>query len=325
MDQEIILLLKKYIHNGCNPQELEKVSAVIRSGNFKAEWEQVLEEEAAMDMADDSPFEEPGFHAEKIFQRINSTIRPARKFRIQPWLTGIAAALLLTLSIGYLFLKPGTLPESNRMVLRLVSPRGQQKKITLSDGTQVILNCGSTLTCKAQFNGTKREVYLDGEAFFNVKHDNKKPFLVHSGRLHVQVLGTSFNVRAYRSDAKTTVSVASGKVGVNSNRSSGTYMLLPGDLISYNHNNEFKTSKISREEILAWQKGTLIFHLETIREIAPVLERYYGVSITIHQNQSAAKQVTASFARKTLPQVLEILSQTSDFKYVINKNKVFIN
>lgn len=325
MDQEIILLLKKYISNTCNPQELEKVSAVIRSGNFKAEWEQVLEEEAAKDMADDSPFEEPDFHSEKIFQRINSTITPVRKFRIQPWLTGVAAALLLTFSIGYLFLKPGILPESNRTVLRLVSPRGQQKKITLSDGTQVILNCGSTLTCKAQFNDTKREVYLDGEAFFNVKHDDKKPFLVHSGRLHIQVLGTSFNVRAYRSDAKTTVSVASGKVGVNSNRSSGTYMLLPGDLISYNHNNEFKTSKISREEILAWQKGTLIFHMETIREIAPVLERYYGVSITIHHNQSAAKQVTASFTRKTLSQVLEILSQTSDFKYVINKNKVFIN
>lgn len=325
MDQEIIQLLKKYISNDCNPQELEKVREIVRSGNFKAEWEQVLQEEAAFDMVDDSPVNEPDFRAEEVFQRINSTITPVRKFRIQPWLTGVAAALLLTFSIGYLFLKPGTTSESNKTVLRLVSPQGQQKKITLSDGTQVILNCGSTLSYTAQFNDTKREVYLDGEAFFKVKHDDKKPFLVHSGKLNVQVLGTSFNVRSYRSDAKTTVSVASGKVGVNSNKSSGTYMLLPGDLLSYNHNNEFKTGKISQEEILAWQKGTLIFHLETIQEIAPVLERYYGVSITIHQNRSSDKQVTASFTKKTLSQVLEILSQTSDFKYVINKDKVFIN
>jgi len=320
MDQEIIRLLRKYISNRCNPQELEEVRLIIESGNFEQEWEQVLQEAAALDMADDSVIQEPAFNSEKVFNKINSTIRPVRRMVTRPWLIGVAATLLLTLSIGFLFLKNRVTPATNVAVLKLVSPAGQQKKITLVDGTQIILNCGSTLTYASQFNTTKREVYLDGEAFFNVKHDASRPFLVHTGRLKVQVLGTSFNVRAYGADAKTSVSVATGKVGVNGTKASTTYMLLPGERLSYNRNNEFKQDKIKIDDILAWQKGILVFHLETIGEIAPVLERYYGVTVHLNLHLSADKKVTASFTQKTLPQVLEILSQTAGFKYVINKN-----
>ncbi|WP_184550453.1 FecR family protein [Mucilaginibacter sp. FT3.2] len=325
MDQEIIRLLKKYISNNSSPQELEEVRQIIESGNFEQEWELVLKEEAVLDMADDSVIEEPAFDSEKVLDKIRSTTMPVRKLAIQPWLIGIAAILLLTLSIGFLFFKNRAIPATNVAVLKLVSPAGQQKKITLADGTQIILNCGSTLTYAAKFNNTKREVYLDGEAFFNVKHDASRPFLVHTGRLNVQVLGTSFNVRAYRADAKALVSVASGKVGVNGSKPSGTYMLLPGDRLSYNRDNEFKQDKIKLEDILAWQKGILVFHLETIQEIAPVLARYYGIAITLNPHLYANKEVTASFTQKTLPQVLEILSQTAGFKYVINKNEVYIN
>lgn len=325
MDQEVIQLLKKYIANNCSAAELEKVDQIIRSGTFGEEWAHVMEEEAALDMADDHSSAPEHFDAEKVFHKINIAIKPARKFRIHPWLTGIAAALVLTLSITFLFLHTGDTDYSKATVLKLVSPAGKQEKITLSDGTQVTLNCGSTLTYTSRFGEKKREVYLEGEAFFNVKHDDHKPFLVHSDRLHVQVLGTSFNVRAYRSDKKTTVSVASGKVGVNNHKKSATYMLLPGDLLSYNQDNEFKKDKIKAEDILAWQKGILLFRLETIREIAPVLERFYGVSINIQPASASKKQITASFTQKTLPQVLEILSQTAGFTYVIHKNQVSIN
>lgn len=325
MDQEVVQLLRKYISNNCNAIELEKVSQIMLSGSFEQEWQYVLEEEAALDMAVDSPVNDSAFQSEKVLNKINSTINPAPKFKIQPWFIGIAAALLLTLSIGYLFLNNRSSTINNTVLLRLTSPAGKQKKVTLDDGTQVILNCGSTLTYAAHFEGNKREVYLNGEAFFDVKHDDQKPFLVHTGRLNVQVLGTSFNVRSYHTDARAIVSVASGKVGVNSSKAAPTYMLLPGDQLSYNRKNEVKSARVSSEEILAWQKGILIFHLETIREIVPVLERYYGVNITVHRNYSPYKQVTASFTRKTLPEVLEILSQTSGFKYTIDKNQVFIN
>lgn len=297
----------------------------MKSGNFQDEWELVLREEAAADMADDASTHDPAFDAEGVFKKINKTIKPARQIKMQPWLIGVAATLLITLSIGYLFLNNQATSFNHPAVLQLTTLAGQQKQITLADGTQIILNCRSTLTCTAQFDGNKREVYLDGEAFFNVKHDDKKPFIVHTGRLNVQVLGTSFNVQSYRADNRAVVSVASGKVGVNGAKPTSTYMLLPGDRLSYNRKNEFKKDNISIDEIMGWQKGILSFHLETIHDIVPVLERYYGITIHIDHEQKPEKQVTANFNRKTLPQVLEILSQTAGFNYVIHKNEVHIN
>ncbi|MCQ6957317.1 FecR family protein [Mucilaginibacter aquariorum] len=323
MDQEIILLLKKYVANSCHRQELEQARQVLASGNYEEEWKAVLEQEAIDDMADDSAVTD--FDAERVFSRVQSTIKPVRKINISRWSLGIAASLLLVLSAGYLFWKSTLAPVNDGPLLSLVTTAGQQKKITLSDGTDVTLNCGSTLQYTAAFTGAKREVYLNGEAFFNVKHDTKRPFLVHTGRLHVQVLGTSFNVNAYRTDKQAAVSVASGKVGVNNTKVPRTYMLLPGDRLSYNNDNTVIKSKMKIEDMLAWQKRTLVFQLETIREIAPKLERYYGVRIFIKPKSVPFKQVTASFTRRTLPQVLNILSQTAGFSYTINKNEVHIN
>lgn len=325
MDQEVIQLLKKYVQNTCSPQELEEVERIIASGSFENEWKQVLEAEAVIDMASNGVADEPEFNSEAVFRKINNTIHPKRRLTLRPWISAIAAAVLLTLSIGYLFLNRSPAPAGKIAFLHLVNPAGKQKKVTLEDGTQVTLNCGSTLSYAAHFAADKREVFLEGEAFFDVKHDDKKPFLVHTSRVKVQVLGTSFNVRSYAKDARAAVSVATGKVGVNGNKAATTYMLLPGDLLSYSRNNEVRSAKVSTEDIMAWQKGILVFHLETIREIVPVLERYYGVDITVHQHFSQHKQVTASFNNKTLPEVLEILAQTSGFSYTIDKNQVHIH
>ncbi len=322
MDQDIILLLRKYVGNRCTKQELEQVRQILASGSYERELEAVLQEEALNDMADESDVK--NFDSDSVLYRINSTIKPVRKINISRWSLGIAASLLLVLSAGYLFWKSRLQPVKDLPQLSLITTAGQQKKVTLADGTAITLNCGSTLRYTAGFTGSKREVYLDGEAFFNVVHDVNHPFVVHTGRLNVQVLGTSFNVRSYLADTRATVSVATGKVGVNGNEAKGTYMLLPGERLSYNKNNQFKKDNISQDEISGWQKGILIFRLETIQEIAPVLERYYGVSIAINPAHIPRKQVTASFTQKTLPQVLEILSQTGGFIYTISRNEVTI-
>lgn len=323
MDQDIIQLLRKYVGNTCNTQELEKVKQILATGSYEQEWKAILQETAEADMADEAEAED--FDAAGVLRRVNSTIRPVKKLNVSRWSIGIAASLLLMLSVGYLFWKKQLQPAKQLPQLSLITGAGQQKKIKLTDGTEVTLNCGSTLYYTATFVGSKREVYLNGEAFFNVTHNPSHPFIVHTGHLNVHVLGTSFNVRSYRADARSTVSVATGKVGVNGTRSRGTYMLLPGEQLCYNKNNSFTKGVVSQDDIMGWQKGMLIFRLENIEEIMPVLERYYGVSIHIKKSHDVAKQVTARFAQKTLPQVLEILSQTAGFKYDIIKNDIYIN
>ncbi|QEM14259.1 FecR family protein [Mucilaginibacter rubeus] len=321
MDQEIILLLRKYVNNNCNAQELEQVKQIITSGKYDAEWDAVLQEEA---LTEDVEFPDmPDFRQSEVLNRINRSIKPVKKLTFQRWGLGAAAAILIMLSAGYLFLGNQKPVLNNQPLLSVSSIAGQQKKITLADGTEVTLNSLSTLHYKDLFNGTEREVYLEGEAFFNVVHDAQRPFIVHTQKLNVHVLGTSFNVSAYVHDRKTTVSVATGKVGVNVSNSSHANMLLPGDRLSYNGN--IQTDHINPDDVMGWQKGALIFHQESIRDIAPVLERYYGVHIYFGKNQNPGKQVTAAFKQKTLPQVMEILAQTGGFSYRLINNEIHID
>lgn len=323
MDQEIILLLRKYANNSCNARELEQVKQIITSGQYAAEWEAVLLEETLNEDTETSDI--PNFRQDEVLSRINRSIKPVKKLTLPRWSLGVAAAILIMLSAGYLFFSDHNPVSENQPLLSVTSSTGQQKKITLTDGTEVTLNSQSTLHYKDVFNGAKREVYLEGEAFFNVVHDAQHPFIVHTQKLHVQVLGTSFNVRAYARDRKTTVSVATGKVGVNVSNSAHANMLLPGDRLSYNADNNIQTDHINPDDVLGWQKGILIFHQESIRDIAPVLERYYGVHIYFGKNNNPGKQVTAAFKQKTLSQVMVILSQTAGFTYQLTNNEIHID
>ncbi|WP_114936609.1 FecR family protein [Mucilaginibacter endophyticus] len=322
MNQEIILLLRKYANNNCNARELEQVKQIITSGQYDAEWEAVLLEEALNDDTETS--DTLNFRQDEVLNRINRSTKPVKKLAFPRWSLGAAAAILIMLSAGYLFFSNRNPVSNNQPLLSVSSSAGQQKKITLTDGTEVALNSQSTLYYKDVFNGSKREVYLDGEAFFNVVHDAQHPFIVHTQKLNVQVLGTSFNVSAYTHDRKTTVSVATGKVGVNVTNSSHASMLLPGDRLSYN--GTINTDHINPDDVLGWQKGMLIFHQESIRDIAPVLERYYGAHISFGKNNNnPGKQVTAAFKQKTLQQVMVILSQTAGFSYQLTNNEIHID
>ncbi|MDR6944233.1 ferric-dicitrate binding protein FerR (iron transport regulator) [Mucilaginibacter pocheonensis] len=321
MDQEIILLLRKYAANNCSAHELEQVRQIIASGKYYAEWEAVLLEESLTE--DTGPSDASDFKQAEVLNRINRSIKPVKRLIFPRWSLGAAAAILIMLSAGYLFFSNRNPVLNNRTLLSVSSSDGQQKKITLADGTEVTLNSLSTIHYKDIFNGGKREVYLEGEAFFNVVHDAQHPFIVHTQKLNVHVLGTSFNVSAYIHDKKTTVSVATGKVGVNVSNSAYANMLLPGDRLSYNGN--IQTSHINPDDILGWQKGILIFHQESIRDIAPVLERYYGVHIYFGKNNDPGKQITAAFKQKTLQQVMMILSQTAGFTYKLTNNEIHID
>ncbi|HEY0176676.1 MAG TPA: FecR family protein, partial [Pedobacter sp.] len=223
MNQDIIVLLKKYAGNNCTPEEMEQVRHILRSGQYEEEWSVIIQEEAN----EDPEITGAGFDAERLFKRINSTIEPRKKIIPYQWAAGIAAALLISLSIGYLSLNKDLFKTDPVYFARQITKAGEQKIITLTDGSRIILNNASKLTYPSVFSRNKREVYLSGEAFFDVKHDSSRPFLVHASHLKVQVLGTSFNIKSYQADHHTTVSVATGKVGVNSNRPSDTYMLLP--------------------------------------------------------------------------------------------------
>lgn len=326
MNKEIKDLLAKYISNQCTAEELQQVKAVLKSGLYEQEWLALMEEEAALDQLAISELPPLLFNASGVFEKVIQATAPRKKTYPYQWAIGIAAALLFMLTAGYLTYTSNFSPKQQVYLVQQATHAAERRTIVLADGSRVTLNNKSKLRYSSVFTNTKREVYLTGEAFFEVVHDIKRPFIVHTSTLKVQVLGTSFNVKSYEHDARVSVGVATGKVGVNGMNVKKTYMLLPGNLLSCNKSDTlFKQSTVSIDEILGWQNGLLVFHQESLRDIVPELERWYNVTIQINTANLLKKRITASFSKKPLAEVMDILSKTGGFTYMINKNKVEIN
>jgi len=205
---------------------------------------------------------------------------------------------------------------------------GEKKRISLSDGSVVFVNSASSIRFPVEFIGHTREVYLKGEAFFEVSHKKEHPFIVHAEKLKIQVLGTSFGVKAYHPDEQMEVAVATGKVGVMPDRKSKglVWMLTPGQQLRYSK----ATGQFSREQVLIsdiknWQQNILVFNFETLEDITRKLERVYAVKFTFKDRSLLKKRFQLKVENETLSNILKLLSISGDgFKYHITGRQVII-
>lgn len=253
----------------------------------------------------------------------------AKITRFPGWIRSVAASLLILSAItGFFYFnnKSHHLAISPVAFRQTTTETGEMKIITLTDGTKITLNNESRLKYPITFNGTTREVFLTGEAFFDVAHNPKKPFKVYTDKVNVQVLGTSFNVKAYREDEELSVSVATGKVGVIPTAAkTKAYILLPGDRLAYNHSTEsFSQSRVSVVNISAWQKGKFIFKNETLENITRQLERCYKVKFSFNNKSLLAKQISLKVKNQSVNTVMKALSISGEFRYKIEDNKVTV-
>jgi len=202
----------------------------------------------------------------------------------------------------------------------LIVPRASFYKITLSDGTKVWVNAQSNLTFPAQFSASERRVRLEGEAYFEVAHDDKKPFFVESNAGEIKVLGTHFNVFAYHDNIRTTL--VEGKVEVR--QKDNTLELNPGEFASLSNSNLVK-GKADVLQDLAWHNNEFYFKKETIVNIAHQLSRWYDLEVKFRGNVKLNKEYSGSIQRDVkLSQVLEMLSYVSDLKFEIRGKELII-
>ena len=206
-------------------------------------------------------------------------------------------------------------------------PNGKRFELQLSDGTIVHLNSGTTLKYPVKFiAGENRQVFLDGEAFFEVTKDKKHPFVVNADKLNVQVLGTHFNVSSYPEDEHTDVVLVEGSVGLytanekfNSDKNT---VLKPGYKGSFNKNNSLiNTKEVNTDLYTSWINGGLMFRDMNFNTICKKLERHYDVSIIIKNNKLANEKFNASFGDKPIEKVLTYFKDVYGFEYT-NKNNV---
>jgi hypothetical protein len=212
----------------------------------------------------------------------------------------------------------------------LTIPFGKRFNLELSDGTKVTLNSGSSLKYPVNFsNEVNRNVFITGEAYFQVSKDKKHPFIVHTDQLNVQVLGTSFNVSTYEEDSFADVVLVEGSVEMYaknwiSNPKENT-VLNPGVKGSFDKkNNTIKTQNVSTSIYTSWINGELVFRNMTFDNILKKMERHYNVSIVNKNKELGSEEFNARFGDEPIKKVLNYLKVTYKINYTIKDNNIII-
>ena len=201
--------------------------------------------------------------------------------------------------------------------LEVEAPAGARINFELTDGTRVWLNHGSKLKYPYRFTGKSRNVFLTGEAFFEVAHNKDIPFVVGTSRIDVKATGTVFNVSAYPDESLVKTTLIEGRVILfekASNRKIKT--LSPNECLKYDSNKHrymLETEDINK--YTAWKDGKLVFKNDLIEDVAKKLSRWYNIEVEVSDKKAKEFTFTATFSDETLPQALELLSSASPVIY----------
>lgn len=227
-------------------------------------------------------------------------------------------------------LKEDPQPGSTAMN-EVVVPYGKKSQLLLADGTKVWLNAGSRLGFPSEFPGKKREVYLEGEAYFEVAGSESQPFVVKAREIAVRVLGTRFNISAYSTDQTIETVLLEGSISLSDNES-GIFtrketVLSPNHKASFGKaNRQFKVDRVADAGFyIAWTSGWFMFAQESLQSVLHKLERYYNVEFLLERSFPAADLISGKLDLKdSLDQVMMALADVSGIEYRISGGKVII-
>ncbi|MFT4023143.1 MAG: FecR domain-containing protein [Flavihumibacter sp.] len=245
-------------------------------------------------------------------------------------LAAVAALLAVVFVIGWLF--NSHIHKSAEKQPAVVAGKKQPENsvIFLPDGSKVILSGGSRLNYPSTFNGMKkREVFLTGEAFFDVAQNPSMPFVVQTDKITTEVLGTAFNIKANAGDGRIAVTVTRGKVQVKDkeqNRLLG--VLTPNQQIVYDKEKVSSTcQQVDTTSIVSWKKEDLFCNNLTIMEVAGLLSERYQTSITVEDSSILSHRFTTTFSKsESIENILNSICEFNDFTYAYNgKNHIVLN
>lgn len=257
----------------------------------------------------------------KIFRKIQNeawgrvSMRKLRFYQTYAW----AASFLLLLGLaGFVYF----ISARAHSVPHYFASTGIQniQEIVLPDGSNVQLGPGSTLSYPSQFTGKKREITLNGQAFFTVQKDAKKPFIVHTPQMQVEALGTSFELFAYQKQETMEAILLEGKIKVSIKDTlllgKPEVFLAPDEKIEYNvqHRKVIKTN-VNANNYTSWRKGILSFESEKLSMIIPRLEQWYGRKIFFDEGMGETYKFTFKVRNEPLDRILYIMGKSSPIKY----------
>lgn len=319
-EHKIRSLLAKYLNGTCNQEERELIDR----------WFE-------MDRAQEIPLTKENAQqlGEAILSGIQSHLpqdRPAQPRLNRIWFTtGIAASIVLLIGIFILFNKQAQSGKERKplapKLFAFHTEPGQKAKLQLPDSSIIWLNGNTAIRYDQHFTGPNRTIYLDqGEAFFDVYPDQRKPFIVHTATLQTRVLGTSFNLQVHNHRNQYSLSMNTGKVSVSHKQGKLKNTLLSaGQQFTYNYaNGHHQVKAIQPGSEHAWIYNELVFQGATWKEVVAQLQTWYGIVIHLNLQQGLSETFTAKFEDPSLEAVLKALQKINAFHYTIKKKEVHI-
>jgi len=229
----------------------------------------------------------------------------------------LVLGLVLTFSWFYLSPKAG---------LEKVVAENEPVELTLDDGTRVVVNRHSSLRYGKNFDREERKIYLSGEAWFEVSRDTTRPFIIDAGAALVEVLGTSFNVNAYKENPVVEITVESGTVGLSAKQDRKDLIVMKaGSGGIYNKAaRELKLIPRPDPNSISWKTRELYFQGSSLQEVVELVNRVYGVQMKIMNREPASCPITVTFRDQTLESILEVLELTLDLQVSRDGEKIWL-
>lgn len=321
------IITKKYLEGTCSEEDLNQISLWMKESEGNARQLFLMEE--AYHLGQRNPAHEQKLTelAEaKLNKRLNQERAAKQKVLRIRSLMKYAAIITVTLlsgaGLGY------WIHQSPPTVEMLVANAGNTIKIVhLADGTKIWLNHGATLTYPQHFSETQRNVYLEGEAYFEVAKNREKPFIVESESMRVRVLGTTFNFKSSKSCRVTEASLIEGEIEVKGNHEEGMIVLIPGQKAELNKSTgRLQVKQVNARMDGVWHDGLIPFEKANIFAIAKTLERFYDIKIILSPTINSSKTYSGVLKRKeSIESVLQSLNNSIPIDYKIMGKNLFIS
>ena len=332
MTKGIIDIANRFLaEKDCNGQELSAFKNWLSDPKTQPEVERwLLEHWASSTEIESITLIESVFKQIQEYEKEHQPKSGSSISRILKIYQKVAAFLLIpVIGLGILY----WISQYNQMdsqYTETIAPRGQKSQIVLADGTKVWLNSDTKIKYPGNFSKNQRDVYLDGEAFFEVSKNAHQPFVVHTSGIDVKVLGTKFNVKAYADERQIETSLFEGKINLLMNSSAAISPvekeIEPGQSFVYSKtDHQLVANKFPQDEIIGWKNNQLIFKDDTFSNLVRKVERWYDVKVVYDGKLFNDRRLTVElYEGERLERLMNIISLTLSVNYKYEKGQIIL-
>ncbi len=331
MGKDISNIIQKYVLGTSEKEELEFAISLLEDPYHNLELRPTLfkvwneEYENNIDIPDLGDFSNLLYQIHHKIHLEEKSLKQSNIRKLVLTISKIAVVMIIGIGLG-LFIQ--NYKKEAPVYYTSIAPKGSVSQMLLPDNTMVYLNSGSEIKYSIDGKNGNREVFLKGEAWFQVTKNKQKPFIVHTPFYNINILGTEFNVKAYPEDNEITTTLEKGSVQITSTehfKIQSNQVLKPGEQLIYNKvNRSIEIKAVKTKFYTSWKESKLIFIDMELKDLLVLLERKYGVDIEVEDDSILELHYDGTLKNETIIEVMEILKHSLPIDYKIEDQKLNI-